>query len=46
MEIKKLAKNTLNFAINRIIQIIGISIIIIGLFIIVITLSDSRYRAR
>ena len=41
MEIKKLAKNTLNFAINRIIQIIGISIIIIGLLLLISLLSYS-----
>ena len=41
MEIKKLAKNTFNFAINRIIQIIGIAIIIIGLLLLISLLSYS-----
>jgi S-DNA-T family DNA segregation ATPase FtsK/SpoIIIE len=33
MEIKKLANNLLNFGINRLIEIVGISIVIIGLLI-------------
>jgi len=39
MEIKKIAKNTFNFAINRIIQIIGISITISGLLLLISLLS-------
>ena len=41
MEIKKLAKNTFNFAINRIIQIIGMVVIIIGLLLLISLLSYS-----
>jgi S-DNA-T family DNA segregation ATPase FtsK/SpoIIIE len=41
MEIKKLAKNTLNFAINRIIEIIGIAITLIGLLLLISLLSYS-----
>jgi len=39
MEIKKIAKNTFNFAINRIIQIIGISVTISGLLLLISLLS-------
>ena len=35
MEIKKIASNTLNFGINRFIEILGISIFIIGIFLLV-----------
>ncbi len=35
MEIKKIATRILNFVINRIIEIVGISIVIIGLFLLV-----------
>ena len=41
MEIKKIAKNSFNFAINRIIQIIGISISISGLLLLISLLSYS-----
>ena len=33
MEIKQIANNTLNFSINRIIELIGLSIVIIGLLL-------------
>jgi len=39
MEIKKIAKNTFNFAINRIIQVIGISVTISGLLLLISLLS-------
>ena len=35
MEIKKLAKNTINFGINRLIEIIGIIVVLIGLLLII-----------
>ena len=35
MEFKKLANNTINFGINRIIEIVGIAIVIIGLLLMV-----------
>ena len=41
MEIKKIAKNSLNFAINRFIQIVGISITISGLLLLISLLSYS-----
>jgi S-DNA-T family DNA segregation ATPase FtsK/SpoIIIE len=41
MEIKKIAKNSFNFAINRIIQIMGISISISGLLLLISLLSYS-----
>ena len=40
-KLKKLAKNTFNFAINRIIQIIGMVVIIIGLLLLISLLSYS-----
>ena len=41
MEIKKLANNLLNFSINRMIEIIAISIVVIGLLLLVSLLSFS-----
>ena len=41
MEIKKLAKNALNFGLNRFIEIIGISIAITGLLLLISLLSYS-----
>jgi S-DNA-T family DNA segregation ATPase FtsK/SpoIIIE len=41
MEIKKLLKNTLNFGLNRFIEIIGIAIAIIGLLLLIALLSYS-----
>ena len=35
MEFKKLANNTINFGINRIIEIAGIAFVIIGLLLLV-----------
>ncbi len=35
MEFKKLANNTINFGINRIIETAGIALVIIGLFLLV-----------
>ena len=41
MEIKKILNNTLNFSINRLIEIIGIAITIIGLLLLISLLSYS-----
>ena len=41
MEIKKIANNALNFTINRIIEIIGIGVIIIGILLLVSLISFS-----
>ena len=41
MEIKKLVNNTLNFSINRLIEVIGITITIIGLLLLISLLSYS-----
>ena len=41
MEIKKLANNVLNFSINRFIEIIGASVVIIGILLLVSLISFS-----
>ncbi|RPG98648.1 MAG: DNA translocase FtsK [Candidatus Pelagibacter sp. TMED106] len=41
MEIKKLAKNAINFGINRFIEIIGISIVLLGILLLISLLSYS-----
>ena len=41
MEIKKLANNVLNFSINRFIEIIGASVVIIGVFLLISLISFS-----
>ena len=41
MKIKKLANNTINFVINRVIEITGISIVILGIFLLVSLISFS-----
>ena len=41
MEIKKLANNTLNFVINRTIEIFGITILVIGILLLISLLSFS-----
>jgi S-DNA-T family DNA segregation ATPase FtsK/SpoIIIE len=41
MEIKKLVNNTLNFSINRLIEVIGITIAVIGLLLLISLLSYS-----
>ena len=41
MEIKKLAKNVLNFSLNRFIEILGISVVIVGLLLLISLISYS-----
>ena len=44
MKIKKLAISTLNFGINRFVEVIGICILIIGVFIISLDFSEDQKR--